>query len=85
MRRVVITGLATDFWYVTRAGHTDDSVGSTAKSSIEAGFETIILEAAMKGIKPDGVEATLKELADMGGKVIRGDQWEDELQSVLSA
>ena len=61
----------------------DVSVLSTGRSALEAGFETILLGAAVRGIKEDGVKKAFAELEGMGGVIVSEDDWEGALQRAL--
>lgn len=68
----------------SRNGVIDDaSVSSTARSAIEAGFNTVVLGAAVRGIKEEGVRATFSELQGMGGVLVQEHDWSSALKHVL--
>jgi nicotinamidase/pyrazinamidase len=53
--RVVLAGLATDY-----------CVGFSALDAVAAGFETVVIEAACRGIAPETIEARMAEMRAAG-------------------
>lgn len=68
-----------------RIAFAERSVLSTARSAIEAGFRTVILGAAVRGIQEDGVRRAFTDLEAMGGIVISEDDWRSALKQSLGS
>ncbi len=66
VRRVVFTGLATDY-----------CVGHTALDALEAGFETVVLRDCVRAVdlEPGDGDRMLGEIAGRGGTVLTADQF----------
>ncbi|HDD31394.1 MAG TPA: isochorismatase family protein, partial [Thermococcus litoralis] len=59
VKRVYICGVATEY-----------CVRATALDALKHSFEVYLIRDAVKGIKPEDEEKTLRELEDKGAKII---------------
>jgi len=62
IEKVVVCGLATDY-----------CVGYTALDALSAGFETVVLEDASRGIDAGGVQSMLARIEKAGGQIAKSD------------
>jgi nicotinamidase/pyrazinamidase len=65
IRRVFVTGLATDY-----------CVRATALGALAAGFETLVVQDACRGVDDAGTAAALREMAEAGIGLLRSGELE---------
>ncbi len=97
IEKVVMVGLATDYWYVALSGlvwysleielTVCLSVLETALASLSAGFDTLIVEPAIRGIYENQVKAAYRKMEGAGGKLVgrNGESWEGAVKQWVGA
>ncbi len=66
---------------------TGRSVLQTALSSLSAGFDTLLVEPAMRGINEGSSDAAFEKVEGSGGKVVgrNGEDWEGPLKDWIGS
>lgn len=57
------------------------SIKHTTMSAVEAGFDTMVVGPAVRGVNKDQEEAVLDDLGSKGAKVARGTDWQGEVRA----
>jgi len=48
-------------------------------------LKTYVPLASVRGIDEEGVKGALNQIEHMGGKIIEGEDWEDQLEMLIRA
>lgn len=91
IEKLVMVGLATDYWSVhdqsaiqlmRREAEVGFSLLQTTLSASSAGFDTLVVEPAIRGIDPAASQSALTKIEGVGCKVVgrNGEDWESALK-----